>query len=55
MRTPQRMIDGMVPIAPDHLAYVANRQILPGVLADVLPAGNLFEHQQAISSQASRK
>ena len=38
---------GMIPVAPDHLLHVAHRQILPGLVADVLPAGDLFEDQQA--------
>ena len=37
----------MVPVAPDHLAHVANGDVLPRLVADVLPAGDLFEHQQA--------
>ncbi len=36
----------VIPVAPDHRAHVAHRQILPRLVADVLPAGNLFEHQQ---------
>src|SRR5208282_5486317 len=31
----------------DHLAHVANREVLPAIFADVLPAGDLFEHQQS--------
>ena len=38
---------GMIPVAPDHFAHVADRYILPGLVADVLPAGNLLQHQQA--------
>ena len=37
----------VVPVAPDHLAYVANRDILPRLVANVLPARNLLENQQA--------
>ena len=36
----------VIPVAPDHLADVAHRQVLPCPVADVLPARNLFEHQQ---------
>src|SRR5215472_6332347 len=38
---------GMVPIAANHATDVVHRQILPGLVADVLPAGNLFQHQEA--------
>ena len=38
---------GMIPVAADHPPHVAHRQILPGFVADVLPAGDLFEDQQA--------
>jgi hypothetical protein len=38
---------GMVPVAANHAAYVVDGDVLPGLVADVLPAGNLFEHQQA--------
>src|ERR1700689_3535841 len=37
----------MVPIATDHLADVADRDILPILLADVLPTGDLFKYQQS--------
>ena len=37
----------MIPVAADHLLHVAHRQILPGFVADVLPAGDLLKHQQA--------
>ena len=55
MRTPHRMMRGMIPVAADHAADVIDRNILPGFVADVLPARNLFQHEQPISSQASRK
>ncbi len=38
---------GMVPVAADHAVDVVDGEILPGLIADVLPAGNLFEDQQA--------
>ena len=41
------MIDGMVPVAADHAADVVDRDVFPGLIADMLPAGDLFEHQQA--------
>ena len=37
----------MVPVALDHLAHVADREILPALIADVLPTGDLFEHQES--------
>ncbi len=37
----------VVPIALDHGGDIAHCQVLPVVFADVLPAGNLFEHEQA--------
>ena len=37
----------MVPVAADHFADIADRDVLPGLVADVLPAGNFLEHQQA--------
>ena len=38
---------GMIPVAADHAADIVDGDILPGFIADVLPAGNLFQHQQA--------
>ena len=38
---------GMIPIAPDHFPDVANRDVLPLQVPDVLPAGDLFENQQS--------
>ena len=38
----------MIPVAPYHLLDITHRQILPLLIADVLPAWNLFEHEQAI-------
>ena len=38
---------GVVPVALDHAAHVLHRLVLPGLAADVLPARNLFKHQQA--------
>ena len=38
---------GMVPVAADHAAHIVDGDVLPRLVADVLPAGNLFEHQQS--------
>ena len=38
---------GMVPVAADHAADIVDGDILPGFVSDVLPAGNLFENEQA--------
>ena len=38
---------GMIPVAANHAADVIDRDQLPGLIADVLPARNLFENQQA--------
>ena len=38
---------GMVPVAPDHAADILDRLGLPGVAADMLPAGDFLEHEQA--------
>ena len=38
---------GVVPVAGDHAADVLDRLGLPGRVADMLPAGDLLEHQQA--------
>src|SRR5579864_6212579 len=38
---------GMVPVAADHAAYIVDRDVLPVLIANVLPAGDLFEDQQA--------
>jgi len=37
----------MIPIAPDHLADIAHRDVLPLQIPDVLPAGDLFKNQQS--------
>ena len=37
----------MVPVAADHAPDIVDGNILPGCVADVLPAGDLFEHEQA--------
>jgi len=37
----------VVPVAADHAADVIDGDVLPGQIANVLPAGNLFEHKQA--------
>ena len=38
---------GMVPVAANHAADVVDGDLLPVLVADVLPAGNLFEDEQA--------
>ncbi len=38
---------GVIAVLEDHLPHVLHRLILPGLVADVLPAGNLGEDQQA--------
>ena len=37
---------GVVPVAANHAVDIVDGEILPGLVADVLPAWNLFEHQQ---------
>jgi hypothetical protein len=37
----------MVPVAANHAADVVHGEVLPGEIADVLPAGNLFEDEEA--------
>src|SRR5947209_19906882 len=37
----------MIPIAANHAADVIDGEQLPGFVANVLPAGNLFEDKQA--------
>src|SRR5882724_276483 len=37
----------MVPVAADHSADVVDRDLFPRFVADMLPAGNFFENQQA--------
>ena len=37
----------MVPVAANHAADVVDGNIFPGFVSDVLPAGNLFENEQA--------
>src|SRR5260370_38716426 len=38
---------GMVPVAPDHTPDVINRKLLPGFVANMLPSGNLFQHEES--------
>src|SRR6185369_16906459 len=38
----------MIPVATHHFLNITHRQILPLLIADVLPARNLFEHEQTI-------
>lgn len=37
----------MVPVAADHAADVIDGDLLPRFIADMLPAGHLFEYQEA--------
>ena len=37
----------MVPVAANHTRDVVDRDVLPGQRPDVLPAGNLLQHQQS--------
>src|SRR5215468_4541023 len=37
----------MIPVSPDHSAHVVNRELLPCLIANVLPSRNLFEYQKA--------
>ena len=36
----------MVPIAANHAAHVVDGDVLPGFVADVLPARDFLEHEQ---------
>jgi len=45
----------MIPVAADHTAHVVDGYHLPRLVADVLPARNFLQHNNPISSQASRK
>ena len=38
----------MIPVAPDHLLDILHGEVLPVFVADVLPAGDFLEHQQAV-------
>ena len=38
---------GMVPVAADHSADIVDGNQLPWLVANVLPAGNLFQNEQA--------
>ena len=38
---------GVVPVALHHAAHVFHRLVLPGLATNVLPARNLFKHQEA--------
>src|SRR6266478_3352755 len=38
---------GMIPVAADHAADVIDRDLLPGFVADMLPAGNLFQNKES--------
>src|SRR5579872_1308816 len=37
----------MVPVASNHATHIVDRNVLPCLISDVLPAGNLFKNQQA--------
>ena len=37
----------MIPVAADHAADIVDRDLLPRFVANVLPAGNLFQNEQA--------
>jgi len=37
----------MIPVAADHAADVIDRDLLPGFVADMLPAGNLFQNKES--------
>ena len=37
----------MVPVTPDHPADVVNRELLPALVADVLPSRNFLQNEQA--------
>ena len=37
---------GMVPIAANHAADIVNGDLLPRFIADVLPAGDLFQDEK---------
>src|SRR5207237_195483 len=37
----------MIPVATDHAPHVVDRKLLPRLIANVLPARNLFQYKQA--------
>ena len=37
----------MIPVAANHASNVVNGDVLPCLVADMLPSGNFFKHQQA--------
>jgi hypothetical protein len=37
----------MIPITPDHKFDIANRQVLPGFVADMLPTRNFLKNQKS--------
>ena len=47
MRTPHKMMEGVIPVAADHAAYVIDGDQLPRLGADMLPARYLLKDQQA--------
>ena len=38
---------GMVPVTPNHAADVIDGNQLPGLITNVLPAGNFFQNEKA--------
>src|SRR3954452_22155793 len=38
---------GVIPVAANHSIDVVDRNVLPGFVPDMLPSGDLFQHQQA--------
>jgi hypothetical protein len=38
---------GMIPVAANHAADVVDGDVLPGLVADVLPARDFFQHEEA--------
>jgi len=38
---------GMIPVAANHAAYIVDGDLLPSFVADVLPAGDLFQNEKA--------
>jgi len=37
----------MIPVASNHAADIVDGDLFPCFIADVLPTGNLFEHEEA--------
>jgi hypothetical protein len=45
----------MIPVSPDHPANVIDRNLFPGLWADVLPPWNFLEYQKANFIAAVKK